>query len=100
MGFPVSAQPSYLYQSPSWHIFRLRIPDDIKDRSASENLFLPQFSIFAASPNDKLPSDVITVSAKSTNGAVMFNHSTQRQTLDYLCIQADEIKDAYMKLCL
>lgn len=31
---------------------------------------------------------------------VMFNHSTQRQTLDYLCIQADEIKDAYMKLCL
>jgi len=31
---------------------------------------------------------------------VMFNHSTQRQTLDCLCIQADEIKDAYMKLCL
>lgn len=31
---------------------------------------------------------------------VMFNHSTQRQTLDYLCIQAEEIKDAYMKLCL
>ena len=31
---------------------------------------------------------------------VMFNHSSQRQTLDYLCIQADEIKDAYMKLCL
>lgn len=31
---------------------------------------------------------------------VMFNHSTQRQTLDYLCIQADEIKTAYMKLCL
>lgn len=31
---------------------------------------------------------------------VMFNHSSQRQTLDYLCIQAEEIKDAYMKLCL
>jgi integrase len=31
---------------------------------------------------------------------MMFNHSTQKQTLDYLCIQADEIKDAYMKLCL
>lgn len=31
---------------------------------------------------------------------VMFNHSTQRQTLDYLCIQAEEIKDAYLKLCL
>ncbi|MDK9709198.1 MAG: site-specific integrase [Desulforhopalus sp.] len=31
---------------------------------------------------------------------VMFNHSTQRQTLDYLCIQAEEIKDAYMKLSL
>ncbi len=25
-----------------------------------------------------------------------FNHSTQRQTLDYLCIQADEIKSVYM----
>ncbi|MGB3222547.1 MAG: site-specific integrase [Desulforhopalus sp.] len=31
---------------------------------------------------------------------VMFNHSTQRQTLDYLCVQAEEIKDAYMKLNL
>ncbi len=31
---------------------------------------------------------------------VMFNHNSQRQTLDYLCIQPDEIKDAYMKLCL
>ena len=29
---------------------------------------------------------------------VIFNHSTQRQTLDYLCIQAEEIKDAYMRL--
>jgi len=28
----------------------------------------------------------------------MFNHSTQKQTLDYLCIQPDEIKDAYMNL--
>ena len=27
----------------------------------------------------------------------MFNHSTQGQTLDYLCIQAEEIKNAYMK---
>ena len=27
----------------------------------------------------------------------MFNHSTQRQTLDYLCIQPEEIKSAYMK---
>jgi integrase len=31
---------------------------------------------------------------------VMFNHSTQKQTLDYLCIQPEEIKDAYMQLCL
>lgn len=31
---------------------------------------------------------------------VMFNHSSQKQTLDYLCIQSEEIKDAYMKLCL
>jgi hypothetical protein len=30
MGFPVSAQPSYVYQSPSGYIFRLRIPDVIK----------------------------------------------------------------------
>jgi len=29
---------------------------------------------------------------------VMFNHSNQRQTLDYLCIQPDEIREAYMKL--
>lgn len=29
---------------------------------------------------------------------VMFNHSSQRQTLDYLCIQPDEIKEAYLKL--
>jgi integrase len=29
---------------------------------------------------------------------VMFNHSSQKQTLDYLCIQPDEIRDAYMKL--
>ena len=26
---------------------------------------------------------------------VCFNHSTQRQTLDYLCIQADEIREVY-----
>jgi integrase len=26
---------------------------------------------------------------------VCFNHSTQRQTLDYLCIQPEEIKDVY-----
>ena len=26
---------------------------------------------------------------------VCFNHSNQRQTLEYLCIQADEIKDVY-----
>ena len=29
---------------------------------------------------------------------VMFNHSSQRQTLDYLCIQPEEIRSAYMKL--
>jgi integrase len=29
---------------------------------------------------------------------VMFNHSNQRQTLDYLCVQAEEIHEAYMKL--
>jgi integrase len=27
---------------------------------------------------------------------VCFNHSTQRQTLDYLCIQPEEIKDVYL----
>ena len=26
---------------------------------------------------------------------VVFNHSTQKQTLDYLCIQPEEIKDVY-----
>jgi integrase len=31
---------------------------------------------------------------------VMFNHSSQKQTLDYLCIQPEEIKDAYMTLNL
>jgi hypothetical protein len=30
MGFLVSA-PSYMYQSPSGYIFRLRIPSDLKD---------------------------------------------------------------------
>ncbi len=29
---------------------------------------------------------------------VMFNHSNQRQTLAYLCIQPDEIRKAYLKL--
>ena len=29
---------------------------------------------------------------------VIFNHSSQRQTLDYLCIQPDEIWEAYLKL--
>jgi len=28
---------------------------------------------------------------------IMFNHSSQKQTLDYLCIQPEEIRDAYMK---
>lgn len=27
----------------------------------------------------------------------MFNHSTQKQTLTYLCIQADEVRDAYLR---
>jgi integrase len=29
---------------------------------------------------------------------VIFNHSNQRQTLDYLCIQPEEIREAYLKL--
>ena len=29
---------------------------------------------------------------------IMFNHTNQKQTLDYLCIQPEEIRDAYMKL--
>ncbi len=29
---------------------------------------------------------------------VMFNHSSQRQTLDYLGVQPEEIKEAYLKL--
>ena len=28
---------------------------------------------------------------------VMFNHANQRQTLDYLCIQPEEIHEAYLK---
>ena len=31
---------------------------------------------------------------------VLFNHSSQKQTLDYLCIQPEEIKNAYMQLKL
>ncbi len=31
---------------------------------------------------------------------VMFNHSSQKQTLDYLCIQPEEIQDAYLKVNL
>ena len=31
---------------------------------------------------------------------VMFNHSSQKQTLDYLCIQPEEIRDAYLKVNL
>ena len=31
---------------------------------------------------------------------VMFNHSSQKQTLDYLCIKPEEIKNAYLKLKL
>jgi integrase len=31
---------------------------------------------------------------------VIFNHSSQKQTLDYLCIQPEEIKNAYMQLRL
>ena len=27
----------------------------------------------------------------------IFNHGTQRQTLHYLCIQPEEIRDCYMK---
>jgi len=27
---------------------------------------------------------------------VAFNHSTQRQTLDYLCVQPEEVKSLYM----
>ena len=38
----------------------------------------------------KLGTDIPTL-------MTMFNHSTQRQTLEYLCIQPQEIKDAYMK---
>jgi len=38
----------------------------------------------------KLGTDIPTL-------MIMFNHSTQRQTLEYLCIQPQEIKDAYMK---
>ncbi len=26
----------------------------------------------------------------------MFNHNTQKQTLDYLCVQPDELKEVYM----
>jgi hypothetical protein len=26
----------------------------------------------------------------------VFNHSTQKQTLDYLCVQPEEIKDIYL----
>lgn len=29
---------------------------------------------------------------------VIFNHSSQKQTLDYLCIQAEEIREVYLKV--
>lgn len=29
---------------------------------------------------------------------VIFNHSNQKQTLDYLCIQAEEIREVYLKV--
>ena len=29
---------------------------------------------------------------------VIFNHSSQKQTLDYLCIQAEEIQEVYLKV--
>lgn len=28
----------------------------------------------------------------------MYNHSTQKQTMDYLCVQPEEVKDAYLKI--
>ena len=31
MGFSVSSTPSYLYQSTSGYIFRLRVPNDLRD---------------------------------------------------------------------
>ena len=27
---------------------------------------------------------------------VIFNHSSQKQTLDYLCVQPEEVKDIYL----
>jgi integrase len=52
-------------------------------------------SIMAATPCGKR---LDTINEYSLELMVIFNHSTQRQTLDYLCIQAEEIKDAYMRL--
>ena len=40
----------------------------------------------------------VTVGTGIPELMVAFNHSSQRQTLDYLCIQPEEIKDAYMRL--
>lgn len=28
----------------------------------------------------------------------MYNHSSQKQTMDYLCVQPEEVKDAYLKI--
>ncbi len=38
----------------------------------------------------------VTYNADIPTLMVCFGHSTQRQTLDYLCVQPDEIKDIYM----
>lgn len=31
MGFPVSRQSSYMYQTPSGYIFRFRVPNDLRE---------------------------------------------------------------------
>jgi integrase len=38
----------------------------------------------------------VTYNASLPELMVCFNHSTQRQTLDYLCIQPEEIKNIYL----
>lgn len=40
----------------------------------------------------------IQLNTTITELMLMFNHSSQKQTLDYLCIQPEEIREAYMKL--
>lgn len=51
MGFSVSKQPSYLYQSPSGYIFRMCIPRDLKDLVVNVRSIIFETALFYAKEN-------------------------------------------------